>query len=60
MVVRDKTTTPTPQKLNKKRIDVKTRENIDDKELFEIIEHLKKLDKYEINLNTYVEINFDE
>jgi hypothetical protein len=34
-------------------------ENIDDKELLEIIKVLKKLDKYEINLNTYVKINFD-
>ena len=44
---------------DKKTIQVKTMENIDDKELLEIIEVLKKLDKYEINLNTYVKINFD-
>lgn len=44
---------------NKKTIQVKTLENIDDKELVEIVEVLKKLDKYEINLNTYVKINFD-
>lgn len=44
---------------DKKTIQVKTMENIDDKELLEIIEVLKRLDKYEINLNTYVKINFD-
>ncbi len=45
--------------IDKKTIQVKTMENIDDKELLEIIEVLKRLDKYEINLNTYVKINFD-
>lgn len=44
---------------DKKTIQIKTMENIDDKELLEIIKVLKKLDKYEINLNTYVKINFD-
>ncbi|MGE0242534.1 MAG: hypothetical protein AB7F53_03230 [Nitrososphaeraceae archaeon] len=45
--------------VDRKRLQVIIKENIDDKELYEIVEHLKKLDKYEINLNTYVKINFD-
>jgi hypothetical protein len=36
---------------HKKTIQVKTMENIDDKELLEIIEVLKRLDKYEINFD---------